>query len=416
MRFIHTSDWHLGHRLHDASRELEHARFLDWLLALIESEAVDALLIAGDVFDSANPPASAQEQWYRFLAEARRRFPALDLVVIGGNHDSAARLDAPNPLLRALDVRLVGGLPHTADDAALADALLAPLHGPAGAVEGLAVAVPFLRPADLPAVEADDPLIGGVRAVYERALGLARERLEPGQALVGMGHCYMTGGQVSELSERKILGGNQHALPADIFPDDVAYVALGHLHLAQAVGREHVRYSGSPIPLSLAERRYPHQVVLVELDGATFVSATAHRVPRAVEILRVPDRDFAPLADVLEALRALPATGPAGADSETPPPFLEVAVALSEPEPALRHELQQALDGRWARLARISVSYTGHGMALGDAVEAPALGTLTPEQVLRQRYARDHEGPPPDELLAAFHELVDEVAREQEAS
>ncbi|MEZ4269560.1 MAG: exonuclease SbcCD subunit D C-terminal domain-containing protein [Myxococcota bacterium] len=414
MKLIHTSDWHLGHRLHDLGRELEHARFLAWLLDQIEAEGADALLIAGDIFDSANPPASAQEQWYRFLAEARRRFAALDIVVIGGNHDSAARLDAPNPLLRALDVRLVGGMPQTDDDEALSDAVLAPLCGGGGEVEAWVAAVPFLRPADLPATgeNADgDALIGGVRAVYDRTLTLARARCEPGQAVVGMGHLYMTGGQVSELSERKILGGNQHALPADIFPEDVAYVALGHLHLAQKVGREQVRYSGSPIPLSLSERRYPHQVVVVEISGGRFVSARALRVPRTVEMLRVPADGFAPLEAVLEGVRGLAGEAPEGADSELPPPFLEVAVALSEPEPALRHRLEEALEGRWARLARIGVSYTGHGGALGDAAEVQTLGTLTPEEVLRHRYARDHEGEPPSELLGAFHELVDEVAR-----
>jgi exonuclease SbcD len=419
VRLIHTSDWHLGHRLHDLGREVEHARFLAWLLDQLEVDRADALLIAGDVFDSANPPASAQEQWYRFLAEARRRFAALDIVVIGGNHDSAARLDAPNPLLRALDVRLVGGLPQTDDDEALADAVLAPLRGADGAIAAWAVAVPFLRPADLPAHAEgadDDALIGGVRAVYARALALGRARCEPGQALVALGHLYMTGGQVSELSERKILGGNQHALPADIFPEDVAYVALGHLHLAQKVGRERVRYSGSPLPLSLSERKYPHQVVVVELEGGEFVSAQARRVPRAVDMLRVPDVGFAPLEEVLAGVRALSAQAPPEdggekrADRELPPPFLEVAVALAEPEPALRHRLEEALEGRWARLARIGVSYSGHGGALGEAVELPTLGTLTPEEVLRHRYARDHEGEPSGELLAAFHELVDEVS------
>ncbi len=414
MRLIHTSDWHLGHRLRDLDRALEHARFLTWLLDQIEAERADALLIAGDIFDSANPPPSAQEQWYGFLAEARRRFGALDIVAIGGNHDSAARLDAPNPLLRALGVRLVGGLPQTDDDEALADAVLAPLRGAGGEVEAWVAAVPFLRPADLPAVgeNADgDSLIGGVRAVYDRALALARARREPGQAILGMGHLYMTGGQVSELSERKILGGNQHALPADIFPEDVAYVALGHLHLAQTVGHERVRYSGSPIPLSLAERCYPHQVVVVEISGGRLVSAQPLRVPRSVDVLRVPASGFAPLQAVLEGLRGLPGEAPEGSDPELPPPFLEVAVALSEPEPALRHLLVEALEGRWARLASFGISLTGHGEALGDAVEVRALGTLTPEEVLRHRYARDHEGEPPRELLAAFHELIDEVSR-----
>ncbi|MCA9687737.1 MAG: exonuclease subunit SbcD, partial [Myxococcales bacterium] len=101
MRLLHTSDWHLGHTLRDQPRAMEHALFLGWLLERLLVERPDSLLVAGDIYDSANPPASAQAMFYRFLSAARRLRPDLDLVVIGGNHDSAARLDAPHPLLEA---------------------------------------------------------------------------------------------------------------------------------------------------------------------------------------------------------------------------------------------------------------------------------------------------------------------------
>ena len=101
MRFLHTSDWHLGHTLHDLPRAWEHAQFLAWLADTIEAERVDALLIAGDVFDTANPPAGAQHAWFAAIGGLRRRFPLLEIVAIGGNHDSAARLDAPVPILAA---------------------------------------------------------------------------------------------------------------------------------------------------------------------------------------------------------------------------------------------------------------------------------------------------------------------------
>src|ERR1044072_9068575 len=108
MRLLHTADWHLAHTLADTSREAEHSAFLDWLLDMLEAQEVDALLVAGDIFDTANPSAEAQAAWYQFVARARRPCPRLDIVVIGGNHDSAARLDAPDPLFAALEVRVVG--------------------------------------------------------------------------------------------------------------------------------------------------------------------------------------------------------------------------------------------------------------------------------------------------------------------
>ncbi len=112
MRLVHTSDWHLGHTLHEISRRTEHRAFFDWLLSRLEALAADALLVAGDIFDTSNPSAEAQSDFYEFLAAAHMRVPGLDIVLIGGNHDSASRLDAPEPLLHAFGVRVLGGLPR----------------------------------------------------------------------------------------------------------------------------------------------------------------------------------------------------------------------------------------------------------------------------------------------------------------
>ena len=108
MRLLHTSDWHLGQTLHDFDRGDEHQRFLNWLLDALEAEQIDALLIAGDIFDNPNPSADAQKQFYHFLTEAKRRMPHLDIVIIAGNHDSAGRLEAPASLLQVLGVTVVG--------------------------------------------------------------------------------------------------------------------------------------------------------------------------------------------------------------------------------------------------------------------------------------------------------------------
>lgn len=414
MRLIHTSDWHLGHTLHEISRRAEHLAFFDWLLGRLQALEADALLVAGDIFDTANPSAEAQADLYRFLATARQRLPGLDIVLIGGNHDSASRLDAPEPLLQAFGVRVVGGLPRGADGAVDYGRLVVPLTDRAGAEAALVVAMPFLRPADLPAVreEGVDPLIEGVRRVYREVIEHAERRRAPGQALLAMGHLYMTGTAVSELSERKILGGNQHALPADVFPESLAYVALGHLHLAQPVTREAVRYSGSPIPLSMAEIDYPHQICVVDIAEGQLVSVTAERVPRKVELLRVP-AEAQPLADAEAALAALDSRAHLPPDEQ---PIVEVPVQLTRPEPALRARIEQALQGKGVRLARISVRYTGHGQALADALPTASLLDLQPEQVLRQCWARSHEGEPSGGLVEAFHQLTGEAQAEAGAA
>ncbi|MFP5504500.1 MAG: exonuclease subunit SbcD, partial [Candidatus Sericytochromatia bacterium] len=356
MRLLHTSDWHLGHALHGVSREYEHTQFMEWLLDTLTADEVDALLITGDVFETHNPGAAAQAAWYAFLADAKRRLPELQIVVIGGNHDSAERLNAPTPLLTHFGIHVVGGLLRLDDDALDLERLVIPLRDRSGAPAAWLAAVPYLRTADLRTTDeaSQDSLQEGVRRIYAEVLAAARARLEAGQALIATGHCYMQGGALSELSERKILGGNQHALPVDIFPDDVAYAALGHLHKAQAVGKEHMRYAGSPLPLSMAEMHYKHQVMVVDLAGGVVEAMRAIEVPRMVPLLRVPSDGPRPLAEVIEKLKALPARDTVAREELRP--YLEVCVQLNGLEPRLKYEIEAALDGRAARLLTIKTT------------------------------------------------------------
>ncbi|SMH38506.1 exonuclease SbcCD subunit D C-terminal domain-containing protein [Azospirillum agricola] len=417
LRLLHTADWHLGQTLHGVARDPEHARFLDWLLDRIGEHEVDALVIAGDVFDGQNPPIPALALFYRFLARAKSRFPRLDVVVLAGNHDSASRLEAPSPLMTEMGVRVAGTLPGGPDGAFDPAALVIPLHDRDGTVAARCVAMPYLRPADLPAIENEvkegaeegaDPLIEGVRHLYDRACAAGRAALRPGEALLLTGHCYMRGGALSDLSERKILGGNLHALPVEIFPEDAAYVALGHLHRAQAVGgREAVRYSGSPLPLAIDEEPYPHQVMLADFAEGRLVGREALRVPRFVAIHRVPGNGrFATPDEALDALRRLELDP--GLPREAWP-FLEVSVDLPEPRPALRDEVEAVLAGRPVRLLKLAVHLTGSGESLADSAPAVELAALAPEDVFRRLHRRSHAGDPDPALLAAFHELLTSV-------
>ena len=428
MRILHTADWHLGQRLHGQSRVFEHASFLGWLLERLEDEQVDALFVAGDVFDAASPSAEAQAQYFGFLADARRRNPRLDIVVVGGNHDAPARLDAARAVLDALRVHVVGGLPRR-DEGWDLDRLFVPLTNASGTLEAILISVPYLRPKDLPrsleeartyarvephpepvappARDLDVRIAEGYAWTY-RALCEAAERLRPeGGALLATGHAYVAGGRLSEGSERQIQQGNQQALPPSVFPETLSYVALGHLHLAQQVGHEpHVRYSGSPIPLSLAELNYPHQVVLVDIEGPGRPRAVRPLpVPRAVEILRIPET-HAPLDDVLPRLLELPRTGPPGS-SEAERPMLEVRVRIDGSRPRLRRELEGALEGAWPRLVRIDVARPPGGSEA--TVSHRELSQLSPQDVFRALHERQRGGTPPAALATAFFELIESV-------
>lgn len=397
MRVLHTSDWHLGHTLRgEVSREHEHQAFLRWLLEACAREAADALLITGDIFDSATPPASAERMWFDFLAAARAARPSMDIIAIAGNHDSPARLGAATAVLRELGVHVIGNLPRLADGALELDRILIPIAGG----RGLVAAVPFIRPSDLTS-EVGDPLA----AIYGEVIEAARARRAPAQALIVTGHLYVAGADVAYLSERRVAIGGLEAAPARLFPDDVDYVALGHIHRAQRVGRDTVRYAGAPLALALDEAGYAHQIAAIDVVDGRVAAIRALAVPQANEIMRVPRRGAAPLAEVLAALAALPPS----IDDDPARPYLEVVVALERPEPKLRALIEAALEGKRPRLVYLHVEHTGDGAALADRIGARRLAELDPRDVFLQLWARGHAEPPTAAVIAGFERLLAEV-------
>ena len=424
LRLFHTADWHLGHCLHGVSRQLEHQRFLDWLLLELQNKQADALIVAGDIFDSANPSAAAQTQLYEFLVKARTQLPTLNIVLIGGNHDSASRLDAPSSILNALGVTVVGGLVRE-DGAINWDRLLVPLTNATGEIKVWCGAMPFLRNADLPTArdgsgmesmqpgdQDDEPLISGVKALYAQLFGELQAKATQDEALILTGHCYMVNGCVSELSERKILGGNQHALPVELFPEDIAYVALGHLHLAQTVGaNEHIRYSGSPIPLSFDESHYLHQVLQVDIKKGQPVETLGLKIPRSIELLRIPNsKDFAGLLDVLEQLELMVF------DEDLPleqRPFVELRIKLEKPEPGLRQQVEEVISKLPVRLLKISTAYSGSSKSLADVTMEERLEELQPLDVFQRCYQNKFDQEAPENMNTLFNELLENLRAKQ---
>lgn len=403
MKILHTADWHLGHQLHGHDRRFEHDAFLDWLSDTLKAREIDALLVAGDLFDTANPPASAWQQLYRFLARLRAEMPHLNMVLIGGNHDSPSKLDAPHELLRAFDLHLVGSISRDSEGKLETDRLLVPLQDKEGKIAAWCAAVPFLRSSDLRVEsleEGQDRLIEGVRQVYAEVLAEGRARCGEDLALIAMGHAYLAAGQLSELSERRVLGGNQHALPAELFAG-ADYTALGHLHLAQSPA-EGVHYSGSPLPLSLAEANYNHQVLEVTFAEGKLTGLERIPVPRAVEMIRLPQST---LDDALNAIASLELP----ACPQEAQPFLEVRLLLPKPEARIRERILAAIADKPVRLARITTSYQGSGEGLADGRERRRLDELSPTEVFRLCYQRQFEGEPEAGLVASFEEILEQV-------
>ncbi len=280
MRIIHTADWHLGKRLNNHSRAEEHDCFLNWLARTIDEQKVDALVVAGDIFDAANPSHESQAQYYRFL-HALQGTHCKDVVLISGNHDGANFLSAPQALLKVFNVHVVS--------AALPDGEAQCIALPTGAPKPSLVvaAIPFLRDGDLRTAalgqseeQQNQNIQQGIARHYAIAADCIRHHRAQGVPVLATGHLYTKGGTGSEASERSIQLGTLGHVEADAFTDAFDYVALGHLHKHQVVsGFGHIRYSGSPIPLSFAEADYGHQVLMLDFEGAAQPSVTPLTVP-----------------------------------------------------------------------------------------------------------------------------------------
>ena len=269
MRLIHTSDWHLGRRLHGVELLEHQATFLEWLLGTAVAEQADAVLVSGDVYDRAQPPADA----VRLLDDTLARFvrAGIPLVLSSGNHDSAVRLQYGGAVMAEVGVHVRTTVEAIAEPVVLSDE-----HGEV-AVYGVPYLVPDMVCQQLGADRTHEAVlaaaIGRIRAdALERGIGRT----------VVMAHAFLSGAATSE-SEREIRIGGIGDTPSAVF-DGVSYVALGHLHGPQVVrltgSPTTLEYSGSPLAFSFSERNHVKSVTVVDLDGVG--GATTRRIPTPV--------------------------------------------------------------------------------------------------------------------------------------
>lgn len=410
MRILHTSDWHIGQTLNGWSRDVEHSNFLAQLGSLLEVHEADALVIAGDVFDGINPSGESQQMLYEALAGFRRRVPHLTTVMIAGNHDPAGRLEAPAAVLREIGVHVVGTM-HRQGNAIDLGRHLVGLCDRAGDVRAHVLAIPFLRAADLPGLglansggESErpaqgSPVVQATRRLYAEATAAALAHTN-GLPLLATGHLHCSGAEESEGAERRILIGGEHAVPHDIFPAELAYVALGHLHRAQPVGRDSIRYSGSPFPLSSTELPYVHGVSLVEVGDA---GCRAEHIPltRAVPCLRLPETGALSAFSLDSALLALALEADIPRDRQ---PFVYVVAAPDRPTAGLASEVEQILDKHPVRCAGIKIDRPASGNSVAPLLPSTLLAECAPADLFELAFESEHGSPPETEHRTAFHE------------
>lgn len=410
LTILHTADWHLGQAFFGHSRDFEHAAFLDWLLTQLQQHRPQAMLLAGDVFDTIHPSAAAQKLFYSFLARARAAHPDLQLIITAGNHDAGGRLEAPAGLLESFRIHVVGTPLKSHGPGLDLDRMLIPVRGVSGEVEAFVVAMPFLRPADVPVIPgAADPWLDGIRAAYRQAVDFAlqqRDTIAPQAALIAIGHCHVAGGLETTDSERRLVVGHSEAVAPDIFPDELAYTALGHLHRAQSFQEGRVRYSGSPIPLSFTESPYNHQVLRLEFSGRQLLTVEPLAVPRSVPLLTVPERGFTELDTLLPRLSELRTLPVVPLEQQ---PYLRVQVLETGPDPTRRHRIEQALEGCPVRLVQIPTQRAAQlDAAVAASVDQPTadLTSLRAEDILLKEYRKLYSSDPDTQILQAFREVL----------
>ncbi len=397
-RILHTADWHLGKLLNDQSRDEEHGKFLDWLLKFVDEHAVDAIVLAGDVFDTANPPQSALSRYYDFVSGLFRQ-GGCELVVIAGNHDSAAQLEAPKGVLNSLKTHVVGFL---ADEPAARILCLPSKENPRVAV----AMIPFLRDRDLRVGKAGETadeiraqVVAGIKARYDETAAATADLKCP---VLATGHLTVLGASTSD-SERDIHIGGLGAVTAGSFPEKFSYVALGHLHRPQSTDSSgRVRYAGSPIALSFSEVGDEKEVRILDVTSG---GIEQHGVP--IPVTRRLAQIRTTSADLERALEQYkPAAGLLR-------PWVEVVVEDGTLQDDLVERVRALTDGRDFDVLKVlrGRSVGVAGMSVGDSTDDEAIESLLDrsDQVF-DHLLSEHESLTEAEIVelkAAFAVLVD---------
>ncbi len=272
MRVLHTSDWHIGNSLYGKKRYSEFERFLEWMRGVVADKMVDILLISGDIFDSMAPSNRASELYFGFLHNIAKDGVCKHIVITAGNHDSISFLEAPKDILRVLNINVVASIDKIEDEV---------LELKVGDEELIVCAVPFLRDRDLREVsfgqdlqEREQKLIYGIKKHYEDIAKYAKNLKKDFVKIIAMGHMFVAG-ENSKIGDgvRDLYVGNLGNVGIDIFDEAFDYVALGHLHIPQNVsGKEHIRYSGSPIAMGFNEAKQQKSVTLLDIDDDIEIS------------------------------------------------------------------------------------------------------------------------------------------------
>lgn len=398
MNILHTSDWHLGHRLHEQSQQYEQEKFIEWLLTTIDEKEVDVLLVSGDIFDTGYPSSQSLQLFYDFLAKLYKTTNCKHVVITAGNHDAPGTINAPGQLVRYFSINLIGKATENVED----EILQFTING-----EKLIVAaVPFLRDRDIRRAVAGENT-NDIETRYKTAL--VNHYNEVAKAInksdntfvVAMGHLFAVGGQVSE-SENRIYVGGLGDITASDFPKVFDYVALGHLHRPQKVDKHDcIRYSGSPYPLSFSEAGQSKKVILIKTKDRRQAITEEIGIPVFRNLLSVSgDIEYCKMR-----LKEI-----AGQNFEVEP-WVEVIIDDNDFYASAYSEINNAITGLQIRVLKVVTLRVDNSIGLEQLVESDRqLNELKPDEVFKKKCNEDSfDLDEKSEILDAFYEILNEV-------
>ena len=406
MRILHTADWHLGKRLEQSERTEEHQAFLNWLILTLQTEKIDVLIVAGDIFDTGSPSNTAFEQYYGFLRQVKDTC-CREVIIIGGNHDSISTLNAPQSLLKYFNVHIIGGVPEEFTDQ------LIEIRNPEGKLELVVCAVPFLRDRDIrlsvageTAGERETRIKKGISDHYHKFKDYIGEYKANHIPVIATGHLFAAGSSTSD-SEKEIHVGNLGQIGGDQFPGEFNYVALGHIHRPQIINNmNHIRYSGSPIPLSFSETEDRKQVIVLEFQGDKMVSLEEIEVPCNRKLIRIKG-DFEKVKTKLVLLDEPETLFPAWVEVQ-----VETETFIFDLEEQLNTLIvnKPFIERLFPRQLRIRASQNLDE----QTTEAMALTDLDPETVFLKRCSSEFPEQDHADLLLTFNEVIEYMAQKED--
>lgn len=406
MKVIHTSDWHLGHILYNMDRSREHEAFLSQLAGIVREQQPDALLVSGDIFDSAQPSLQAQKLYNRWMARIARENPGTTIIVTAGNHDGASRQELFSELWEeAFNVRYIGRIGRLEDGSVDLDKFIVEIPG-----KGFVAAFPYIYIENYP--ESTDKGRLPIEDLHQRVLDRIAGRNAAGLPVVMMDHLAVSSCDIT---------GHDSTKTRLIFEDleelgqGYDYLALGHIHKPQTLAPAskdqsfRARYCGSPIPVSFDED-YPHSVSLVTIGshGDTPEIETID-ISNVMPIWNLPAKAGS-LEDVKKAIDAIPA----GAEGYARVNIIVDNILPMETKVEIE-SMMKAHEGVKLCTINIDRSTGKEPRALKTYTPDELRRTVDPVQIAKEYYAAGHDGQSmPEDLVKILEEIINEVENNTE--